>query len=82
MNDIDDDHWTIDDDVIGVKLALNQNVCLSNAVAVYAVNTVHLMVDLNQSDHVDLAHVHHAFPAENKERRKKKCVNFILINKK
>lgn len=61
VNDIDDDHWTADDDVIVVKLALSQNVCLSNAEAV-CVYTVHLMTCLNPSDHVDLVHAPLAIP--------------------
>lgn len=65
VNDIDGDHWIVDGDAIVVKLALNQNVCLSNAEAV-CVNTVHLMVGLYQLD-VDLVHVHPAIPVDSKE---------------
>lgn len=61
VNDIDDDHWTADDDVIVVMLALSQYVCLSNAEAV-CVYTVHLMTCSNSFDHVDLVHAHLAIP--------------------
>lgn len=63
VNDIDDDHWTADDDVIVVKLALSQNVCLSNGEAV-CVYIVHLMTCSNRFDHVDSVHAHPAIPIQ------------------